>query len=154
MVVSSIAKDDQSSTTISLKEVYSATNNFSPTNFIGQGIAGKVYKGILRNGEPVAVKHIINDGQVETFVREVASLSEVRHPNLVALLGYCENEEDECFLVYELCHNGNLSEWLFGKEKKLSWTQRLEIAIDCARGLWFLHTYPDGCIVHRDIKVT
>lgn len=71
---------------------------------------------MLSNGQDVAVKHILNDGQMDTFVREVTSLSEVRHPNLVALLGYCENE-DECFLVYELCHNGNLSEWLFGREK-------------------------------------
>ncbi|KHN10597.1 Putative LRR receptor-like serine/threonine-protein kinase, partial [Glycine soja] len=54
--------------------------------------------------------------------------------------------------VYDLCHNGNLSEWLFGNGKVLSWIQRLEIAIDSARGLEFLHTYPNGCIVHRDIK--
>ncbi|GMP82818.1 hypothetical protein CsSME_00036962 [Camellia sinensis var. sinensis] len=98
----------------------------------------KVYKGILSNGQHVAVKHILNDGQMETFVREVRSLSHVRHPNLVALLGHCEGE-DECFLVYELCHKGNLS--------------GLEIAVDCARGLWFLHTYPEGAIIHRDIKV-
>ncbi|KAK9027676.1 hypothetical protein V6N11_067499 [Hibiscus sabdariffa] len=98
---------------ISVKEVYSATNNFNASNFIGQGIAGKVYKGLLSNGQYVAVKHIINDGQMETFVREVRSLSHIKHPNLVALVGYCENK-DECFLVYELCHHGNLSEWLYG----------------------------------------
>ncbi|KAK1292583.1 putative leucine-rich repeat receptor-like serine/threonine-protein kinase [Acorus calamus] len=138
---------------ISSKEIYSATNNLNPVNFIGQGIAGKVYKGVLSNGLRVAIKHIIKDGHVETFVREVTSLSHVRHPNLVTLLGYCD-EEDDCFLVYELCANGNLSEWLFGKDKVLSWTRRLEIAIDSARGLWFLHTYPEGCIVHRDIKPT
>ncbi|XVE85054.1 hypothetical protein DITRI_Ditri17bG0061600 [Diplodiscus trichospermus] len=138
---------------ISMKELYSATNYFNPSNFIGQGIAGKVYKGILSNDLRVAVKHIINDGQIETFVREVRSLSHIKHPNLVALIGYCENE-DECFLVYELCHHGNLSEWLYGKAKVLSWIQRLKIAIDSARGLWFLHTYPEGCIVHRDIKPT
>lgn len=90
---------------------------------------------------------------METFVREVTSLSHVKHPNLVELLGHCE-AADECFLVYELCHNGNLSEWLFGKGKIISWIQRLDIAIDCAKGLWFLHTYPEGCIIHRDIKPT
>jgi len=74
---------------------------------------GKVYKGILSNNQSVAVKHITNECYKETFVREVRSLSHVRHDNLVALLGYCESE-GECFLVYELCHNGNLSEWLFG----------------------------------------
>lgn len=77
------------------------------------GYTGKVYKGILSNGQRVAIKHIINDEYVETFVREVTSLSHVKHPNLVALLGYCE-DGDECFLVYELCQHGTLSEWLFG----------------------------------------
>ncbi|XP_038693657.1 probable LRR receptor-like serine/threonine-protein kinase RKF3 [Tripterygium wilfordii] len=138
---------------ISVKEIYTATGNLSASNYIGQGIAGKVYKGVLSSGQHVAVKHIINDGHIETFVREIASLSQVRHPNLVALLGYCE-KEDECFLVYELCHNGDLSEWLYGKDRTLSWIKRLEIAIDSARGLWFLHTYPQGRIIHRDIKPT
>lgn len=148
-----VPSEDSSSIKISIKEVYLATNNLNPAKFIGQGIAGKVYKGILSNSQHVAIKHIISEGHTDTYVREVASLSDVRHPNLVALLGYCKNE-DECFLVYELCHNGNLSEWLFGKDKVLSWIQRLKIAIDSARGLWFLHTYPEGCIVHRDIKPT
>ncbi|KAG2409397.1 Leucine-rich repeat receptor [Vigna angularis] len=144
-------ESDSPSLKITLKDVYVATDNLSASNFIGQGIAGKVYKGVLSNNQSVAVKHITNECYMETFVREVRSLSHVRHQNLVALLGYCENEA-ECFLVYELCHNGNLSEWLFGNGKVLSWIQRLEIAIDSARGLEFLHTYPNGCIVHRDIK--
>lgn len=76
-------------------------------------ISGKVYKGKLSNNQHVAIKHITNEGNVETFVREVASSSHVRHPNLVALLGYCLRV-DECFLIYELCPNGNLAEWLFG----------------------------------------
>ncbi|KAK8965838.1 putative receptor-like protein kinase [Platanthera guangdongensis] len=135
---------------ISIKEIYAATNNLHVHNFIGQGISGKVYKGIL-NGWHVAIKHIIKEGQAETFLREVTSLSHVRHPNLVILRGYCEKEH-ECFLVYELCSNGSLSEWLFGKPIILSWLQRLKIAVGSARGLHFLHTYKGGCIVHRDIK--
>lgn len=74
---------------------------------------GKVYKGMLSDGTRVAVKHIMNDGHMETFVREITSLSHIKHPNLVALLGHCDGE-DESFIVYELCDNGNLSEWLFG----------------------------------------
>ncbi|CAI0386035.1 unnamed protein product [Linum tenue] len=97
---------------ISIKEIYSATNHLTESNFIGQGIAGKVYKGKLSDGQAVAVKHIVSDGHVETFVREVTSLSHVKHPNLVALTGCCKHE-DEYFLVYELCENGNLSEWLY-----------------------------------------
>ncbi|KAK4376852.1 hypothetical protein RND71_003148 [Anisodus tanguticus] len=98
---------------LSLKEIYSATDNFSMSNFIGQGIAGKVYKGILADRQHVAIKHIIKDEQMETFVREVTSLSHLKHPNLESLLGHYDGP-NECFLVYELCHNGNLSEWLFG----------------------------------------
>ncbi|KAL6845845.1 hypothetical protein ACP4OV_024420 [Aristida adscensionis] len=138
---------------ISIKDIYTATENLSPSNLIGQGIAGKVYRGVLANGWPVAVKHIVKNEHAETFLREVKSLSHVRHPNLVSLRGYCDGK-DECFLVYELCLNGNLSEWLFGKEKNLSWIQRLQIALGSACGLWFLHIYPEGCIVHRDIKPT
>ncbi|KAK9090459.1 hypothetical protein Sjap_023636 [Stephania japonica] len=138
---------------IPIREIYSATDNLNVMNFIGQGMAGKVYKGVLPNGRQVAVKHINKDKHMETFVREIRSLSHVRHPNLASLLGFCE-EQKECFLVYELCHNGNLSEWLYDKDKILSWNQRLEIAISSARGLLFLHSYPEGCIVHRDIKPT
>ncbi|XP_062106818.1 probable LRR receptor-like serine/threonine-protein kinase At1g07650 isoform X2 [Humulus lupulus] len=138
---------------VPVKEVYAATNNLCESNVIGEGTAGKVYKGILSNKQPVAIKHIINDEDVETFVRELTSLAHIRHPNLVALLGCCVRKDDG-FLIYELCPNGNLSEWLFGRDKVLSWIQRLEIAIDCARALWFLHSCPEGCIVHRDIKPT
>ncbi|MBA0856816.1 hypothetical protein Goshw_003526 [Gossypium schwendimanii] len=136
-----------------IKEVYFATNSLDESNFIGEGTAGKVYKGILSNKEHVAIKHIIKDGKVETFVREVTSLSHINHPNLVRLVGYCSSKQ-HCFLIYELCPNGNLANWLFGKDKVLSWIKRLEIAVGSARGLQFLHTYSEGCIVHRDIKPT
>ncbi|XAR51848.1 Non-specific serine/threonine protein kinase [Bertholletia excelsa] len=149
----SIMPEESGCLKISAEDVYAATNNLHESNFIGEGTAGEVYKGILPNERHVAVKHINNEGHAETFLREVKSLSKIRHPNLVALLGYCRNK-GEFFLVYELCPNGDLSEWLFGKEKILSWIQRLLIAIDSAKGLWFLHTYPEGCIVHRDIKPT
>ncbi|KAJ0667394.1 putative protein kinase RLK-Pelle-URK-2 family [Helianthus annuus] len=138
---------------VPLKDIHDATNNLDQSNYIGEGTAGKVYRGRLKNKRRVAIKHIINEEFVETFLREVKNLALVKHPNLVTLLGYCDNG-DECFLIYELCVNGNLAEWLFGKDKALSWIQRLEIAVDSARGLWFLHTYSEGCIVHRDIKPT
>lgn len=76
--------------------------------------SGKVYKGTMTNNQHVAIKHIIyGDGSMETFVKEITNLSHVRHPNLVSLLGCCV-EGDDCFLIYELCPNGSLSEWLFG----------------------------------------
>ncbi|OQU81736.1 hypothetical protein SORBI_3006G111400 [Sorghum bicolor] len=153
VAVTSLEYEETTCKPMSIKEIYTATESLSPSNIIGQGIAGKVYRGVLANGWPVAVKHIVKNEHAETFLREVKSLSHVRHPNLVSLRGYCDGQE-ECFLVYELCVNGNLSEWLFGKDKNLSWIQRLQIALGSACGLWFLHIYPEGCIVHRDIKPT
>lgn len=126
------------------------------------------------------MKHIINDGQMETFVREVKSLSHIKHPNLVSLLGHCDGD-DECFLIFELCHNGNLSQWLFGmlcifptslktfcREKfstdfsLLCHQQEKKILYHGFRGcilqlimpgVFGFCTQPGGCIVHRDIKV-
>ncbi|KAK4417747.1 Receptor-like protein kinase ANXUR2 [Sesamum alatum] len=138
---------------VSIEEVWAATNNLLESNLIGEGTSGKVYRGVLSNNQHVAIKKITDDGCVHTFLREIRSLVQVRHPNLVALVGYCENGS-ECFLIYELCPNGSLSEWLYGKDKVLSWIQRLEIAIGSARGLRFLHMFPQGCIVHRDVKPT
>ncbi|XP_047263540.1 probable serine/threonine-protein kinase At1g01540 isoform X1 [Capsicum annuum] len=141
-----------SSLEVSIEEVYSATNYLNESNFIGEGTAGRVYRGILSNNQEVAIKHIIHEECIETFLREVRSLTNVRHPNLVALLGYSKNAK-ECFLIYEICPNGNLSQWLFADDRVLSWIQRLEIAIDSAKGLLFLHTYHEGSLIHRDIKV-
>ncbi|PHU27567.1 hypothetical protein BC332_05899 [Capsicum chinense] len=101
-----------SSLEVSIEEVYSATNYLNESNFIGEGTAGRVYRGILSNNQEVAIKHIIHEECIETFLREVRSLTNVRHPNLVALLGYSKNAK-ECFLIYEICPNGNLSQWLF-----------------------------------------
>ncbi|CAI0455924.1 unnamed protein product [Linum tenue] len=148
--------DDYPCPKFTIKEIYNATSNLSITNLTGEGAAGKVYKGILPNtGQKVAIKHIINDGNAETVVREVTSLCHVRHPNLVALLGCCVGDY-ECFLVYEFCPNGNLYQWIFGTPFRTRQfvSIRLEIAIDSARGLWFLHTFSEGRIVHRDIKPT
>ncbi|CAN4079264.1 unnamed protein product [Withania somnifera] len=146
-----LAMPKDSSLEISVEEVYSATNNLNESNFIGEGTAGRVYRGVLSNNQEVAIKHIIHEEYTGTFLREVRSLSNVRHPNLVALLGYSKNAK-ECFLIYEICPNGNLSQWLFENDRVLSWTQRLEIAIDSANGLLFLHTYHEVRIIHRDIK--
>ncbi|RLM73200.1 putative serine/threonine-protein kinase [Panicum miliaceum] len=153
VTLASLEYEETTCKPMSIKDIYTATENLSPTNVIGQGIAGKVYRGVLANGWPVALKHIVKNEHAGTFLREVTSLSHVRHPNLVSLRGYCDGQE-EFFLVYELCINGDLSEWLFGKDKNLSWIQRLQIALGSACGLWFLHIYPEGCIVHRDIKPT
>ncbi|KAI6671847.1 hypothetical protein NL676_006732 [Syzygium grande] len=76
----------------------------------------------------------------------------VHHRNLVSLIGYCEEFENMA-LIYEFMFNGNVQQHLSAQNPNvLSWSQRLQIAIDAAQGLEYLH---NGCkppIVHRDLK--
>ncbi|XP_042398777.1 leucine-rich repeat receptor protein kinase HPCA1-like isoform X2 [Zingiber officinale] len=126
--------------------------NYSSDGFLGAGSAGRVHQGVLPSGQLVAIKHIYTAATNLLFTREVEGLSKVRHHNLVSLLGYCDENGDR-FLVYEFCSNGNLAQKLRGKSC-LPWEKRVEILRDCSVALRFLHTHPDGCIVHRDIKLT
>jgi serine/threonine protein kinase len=96
------------------KELRKATNNFSQTLKIGEGSAGCVYLGCLPSGKLVAVKKIIKEKKFETFNKEVALLARLRHPNLTALLGYCQSRFAH-FLVYEFMGNGDLGRRLLGK---------------------------------------
>ncbi|KAJ8646201.1 hypothetical protein MRB53_007949 [Persea americana] len=118
---------------------------------LGAGSAGRVYKGVLPSGQLVAIKHIYKSSKADTFTREVDGLSRIRHPNLVCLFGCCV-EDGEQYLVYEYCPYGNLAQHLLRSDSVLSWDKRVKILRDCALALRFLHSYPDGHIVHRDIK--
>ena len=101
------------------KELKKATNNFSQTLKIGEGSAGCVYLGSLPSGKLVAVKRIIKEKKIETFNKEVALLARIRHPNLTALLGYCQARFAH-FLVYEFMENGSLWDLLHGMCHALS----------------------------------
>ncbi|BFG37278.1 hypothetical protein CerSpe_235520 [Prunus speciosa] len=120
---------------------------------LGRGSAGQVYKGVLPSGQVVAIKHINKSNTSDSFTREVEGLSRVRHPNLVCLFGCCV-EDGEQFLVYEYCAAGNLAQHLLRNDPVLTWERRVKILRDCALALRYLHHYIDGCIVHRDIKLT
>ncbi|XVE62652.1 hypothetical protein DITRI_Ditri06bG0136100 [Diplodiscus trichospermus] len=120
---------------------------------LGRGSAGEVYEGILPSGQVVAIKQINKGNSTDSFTREVAGLSRIRHPNLVSLLGCCV-EGDQQYLVLEYCPAGNLAQHLLRKDRILPWEKRVKILRDCAHGLRYLHNHIDGCIVHRDIKLT
>ncbi|EAY92973.1 probable serine/threonine-protein kinase PBL28 [Oryza sativa Japonica Group] len=134
-------------------EIEKAINYANSKICLGSGSAGQVYQGVLPSGQLVAIKHIHKSAMSGSFMREVEGLSKVRHPNLVCLFGYCDDGGDQ-YLVYEYCANGNLAQNLLRSDSVLSWPARVKILRDCASVLRFLHTHPDGCIVHRDIKLT
>ncbi|KAJ9162732.1 hypothetical protein P3X46_022488 [Hevea brasiliensis] len=138
------------------EELKKCTNNFSDANIIGIGGYGKVYRGILTGGKVVAIKRAQQgslQGNVE-FKTEIELLSRVHHKNLVSLVGFCY-ELDEQMLVYEHISNGNLKDSISGKSGiQLGWARRLRIALDSARGLAYLHELANPPIIHRDIKST
>ncbi|KAG5400820.1 hypothetical protein IGI04_015427 [Brassica rapa subsp. trilocularis] len=144
----------------SILEIKSATNNFEKKLIVGVGGFGPVYKGRIDGGATlVAVKRLdISSNQgVNEFEAELKMLSMLRHIHLVSLVGYCD-DENEMVLVYEYMPHGTLRDHLYKRNKvfdpPLSWKRRLEICIDAARGLQYLHTGAKDMIIHRDIKTT
>ncbi|CAN6242082.1 unnamed protein product [Urochloa humidicola] len=138
------------------RQLSHGTNDFSESAVIGRGGYGKVYRGVLADGTVVAVKRA-QKGSLQgskEFFTEIELLSRLHHRNLVPLLGYCD-EEDEQMLVYEFMSNGTLREHLSVRaEDPLDFPTRLRIALGSSRGILYLHTEADPPIFHRDIKAT
>ncbi|XP_059439317.1 chitin elicitor receptor kinase 1 isoform X2 [Corylus avellana] len=133
----------------SYEELAKATNDFSLDNKIGQGGFGAVYYAELR-GEKAAIKKMDTQASKE-FLAELKVLTHVHHLNLVRLIGYCV--EGSLFLVYEYIENGNLSQHLRRSEREpLPWSTRVQIALDSARGLEYIHEHTVPVYIHRDIK--
>lgn len=147
-----------------LAELESATTSFSESNRIGAGSFGTVYRGKLADGREVAIKRAgvgvtkMFQEKETAFQSELAFLSRLHHKHLVSLIGYCE-EGDERMLVYEYMLNGALYDHLHKTPQTseasmlmTTWTARIRIALDAARGIEYLHTYAVPPIIHRDIK--
>ncbi|XVF71857.1 hypothetical protein PTKIN_Ptkin12aG0073100 [Pterospermum kingtungense] len=133
----------------SYEELAQATDNFSLANKIGEGGFGAVYYANLR-GEEAAIKKMDMQASKE-FLAELKVLTHVHHLNLVRLIGYCV--EGSLFLVYEYIENGNLSQHLRGSSREpLPWSTRMQIALDSARGLEYIHEHTVPVYIHRDIK--
>ncbi|KAK1401907.1 Cysteine-rich RLK (RECEPTOR-like protein kinase) 42 [Heracleum sosnowskyi] len=138
----------------SFSDLKSATKSFSEDFKIGEGGFGDVYKGIIKNGDAVAVKKLsIATSKARTdFESEVRLISNVNHRNIIRLLG-CGSRGSELLLVFEYMENGSLDTFLYGEKKgSLSWKQRVDIIIGIAKGLAYLHEQFHLRIIHRDIK--
>ncbi|MCD9639046.1 hypothetical protein HAX54_023326 [Datura stramonium] len=131
----------------SYKELAESTNGFSISNKIGEGGFGTVYYAELR-GKITAIKQMNRQAKSE-FLAELKILTCVHHLNLVCLVGYCVDRY--LFLVYEYIDNGNLSQHLHGRDT-LPWSTRVQIALDSARGLEYIHEHTVPVCIHRDIK--
>ncbi|KAL8193831.1 hypothetical protein R6Q57_026073 [Mikania cordata] len=162
---------------IPLSEIKQATGEFNDDYVIGYGAYGKVYKANLdvvdiqnlssmegkhKNNLPkinktVAIKRIINrkDGHDEQgFLTEIKSLTRCEHRNIISFLGF-SREAGEMIIVSEFAFNGNLNDYLTSDRVfNLHWTQRIQICLDIANGINYIHTKLDGKtrIIHRDIK--
>ncbi|KAL6201309.1 hypothetical protein ACLB2K_025023 [Fragaria x ananassa] len=141
-----------------LRQIKAATNNFDPSNKIGEGGFGPVYKGILLDGTIIAVKQLSSKSKQgnREFVNEIGMISCLRHPNLVRLYGCCI-EANQLLLVYEYLENNSLARALYGPEDdllNLDWPTRHKICLDIAKGLAYLHEESAVKVVHRDLKTT
>ncbi|KAG2728839.1 hypothetical protein I3760_01G222800 [Carya illinoinensis] len=139
----------------SYAELELATGGFSQANFLAEGGFGSVHRGVLPDGQAVAVKQhklASSQGDLE-FCSEVEVLSCAQHRNVVMLIGFCI-EDRRRLLVYEYICNGSLDSHLYGRHQEpLEWSARQKIAVGAARGLRYLHEECRvGCIVHRDMR--
>ncbi|KAI3505418.1 hypothetical protein L1887_27547 [Cichorium endivia] len=145
-----------------LSELRAITQNFSNNFLLGEGGFGTVHKGYVdenmrcgMKAQAVAVKLLDIEGLQghREWLAEVIFLGQLRHPNLVKLIGYC-CEEEERLLVYEFMPRGSLENHLFKRISVcLPWGNRLKIAIGAAKGLAFLHG-ADKPVIYRDFKTS
>ncbi|OEL27109.1 Protein STRUBBELIG-RECEPTOR FAMILY 1 [Dichanthelium oligosanthes] len=157
--VPSVGKVDLITTvkSFSIASLQQYTNSFSEENFIRDSRFGKVYLAELPDGELLEVLKIDSFNSkvpVDAFLELVVSISEVRHPNILGLVGYCA-EFEQRLLVYEHCSKMTLHDELHyvdDSSKPLSWNARLQVAVGAAKALQHLH---DGCqppIVHQNFE--
>uniref|UniRef100_A0A251SBJ9 Putative serine-threonine/tyrosine-protein kinase catalytic domain-containing protein n=1 Tax=Helianthus annuus TaxID=4232 RepID=A0A251SBJ9_HELAN len=141
---------------ITLIEITSATNHFDDKNYIGSGAFGKIYEGELcdsKGRSMVAIKRLDpKHGQgIPKFWKEITTLFSYKHENLISLLGHC-CEGSEMILVYEHASHGSLDRHL--NSPLLTWSQRLRICLDAAKGLSYLHDPGETHqrLIHCDVK--
>ncbi|KAL7182433.1 hypothetical protein ACSBR1_041187 [Camellia fascicularis] len=150
---------------LSFGELFQATNGFSPSNLIGEGKYGSVYKGILNSDEQIVALKVLKlheRGANKSFVTKCEALKNIRHRNLVKIITASSSIDfkgnDFKALVFEFMENGSLENWLHSslleqhESNKLNFVQRLNIAIDVACALDYLHHHCEMAFIHCDLK--
>ncbi|CAN6330960.1 unnamed protein product [Urochloa humidicola] len=134
-----------------------ATEDFADSKILGKGGFGMVYKGVLPDGQEIAVKRLCQSSRqgIEELKSELVLVAKLHHRNLVRLIGVCLQEQQK-ILVYEYMPNRSLDSILFDpdRKKELDWAQRFKIINGIARGLQYLHEESQLKIVHRDLKAS
>lgn len=152
---------------MSYKMLLKATGGFSSSNLIGTGSFGSVYKGILEQDEKIIAVKVLNlqhGGAFRSFMTECKALRGIRHRNLLKILSACSSVDyqvnDFKAIVYEYMPNGSLEKWLhpyrelddYDELQSLNLIQRINVAIDVACALDYLHNHCENGIVHCDLK--
>uniref|UniRef100_M8CEY3 Cysteine-rich receptor-like protein kinase 29 n=1 Tax=Aegilops tauschii TaxID=37682 RepID=M8CEY3_AEGTA len=142
-------------TIFDLPTLEEATDNFSQRNKLGEGGFGAVYKGILPDGQEIAVKKLVGTAGhgLHQLHNEVLLLAELQHKNLVRLHGFYSHRDDT-LLVYEYIKNGSLDNFLSNTRDghTLAWEQQYNIILGIAKGILYLHEDSSMRIIHRDLK--
>ncbi|KAL2479997.1 putative LRR receptor-like serine/threonine-protein kinase [Abeliophyllum distichum] len=130
-----------------------ATQGYSENHLLGSGIFGSVYRGTLNDGSDVAVKvfDLQNQNAFNSFDVECEVLRNLRHRNLCKVISTCSNQDFKA-LVLEYMSNGSLQKWLYSDDCLLDILQRINIMIDVACALEYLHYGYSTYIVHCDLK--
>ncbi|PSS30797.1 hypothetical protein CEY00_Acc06082 [Actinidia chinensis var. chinensis] len=138
-----IASVDHALKVYEFGEIQAATENFSHQ----RRLSDSVHRGVLR-GKFVVIKRMRTD-----VSKEIQILKKTNHSNLITLYGACEHH-GVFYLIYEYMENGSLKDWLQREtcQELQSWNYRLQIALDVANGLHYLHNFTDPAYVHRDIN--
>ncbi|KAL6291077.1 hypothetical protein ACE6H2_008587 [Prunus campanulata] len=146
---------------VSYETLYKATSGFIPCTLIGSGSFGSVYKGVLDKEENVVAIKVLNlqqKGASKSFMAECNALRNIRHRKLVKILTCCSsvdyNGNEFNSVVFEYMSNGSLEEWLHreNQSRSLNLHQRVNIAVDVASALYYLHDHCEQPIVHCDLK--
>ncbi|WRX27704.1 Protein kinase domain - like 10 [Theobroma cacao] len=138
---------------ISYSELLQATNEFDECNLLGSGGFGSVYRGTLSDGMNVAIK-VFNmhlEGRFKSFDVECEAMRNIFHRNLVKVISSCSNVDFKA-LIFEFMPNGSLEKWLYFSNYFLNLLQRIDIMIDVASALEYLHFGCSVPVIHCDLK--